>query len=172
MADALTFENLWKNHPTVASKGKPCDLEQITNFCAINLGQALTSCGVDTYKIVQKKEHCWGKDHVGHILRAEVFAKGLQKNPFKGLGKLQKISPEDFNLSLAGKTGIIFFKDYWMRSGESYQNRSGDHIDLWNGSKTTSAGWFRLNILPSVNFGPWQYSDLENSRAIWFWNLA
>jgi len=144
------------------------------------MGVALTACGIDTHKLINKSgEHCSGltKDgHIGHVLRAEVLANSLRNNSFKYLGSLQKISSEDFDLWLTGKTGIIFFKDYWRReykgAKETFANRSGDHIDLWDGSKTTSAGWFRLNIVPLLHIGDWGYSNLEDSKDIWFWAVG
>lgn len=31
------------------------------------------------------------------------------------------------------RTGIVFFKDYWQRNTDFGENRTGDHIDLWDG---------------------------------------
>lgn len=51
---------------------------------------------------------------------------------------MKKISPGSFQDELDGTTGVIFFKDYWQRGKESYENRSGDHIGLWNKDRITS----------------------------------
>lgn len=184
MADAFTFKNLWKHHPEITDNGKACigggfdNGNTIGNQCAINVSVAFEKCGVEVGKwgiqlcTLAKKE----KSHRNHAVRAEELANEFRKRSIKGVGSLQKITPEDFNISLAGKTGIIFFKDYWRRKKETFENRSGDHIDFWDGSKTTSAGWFRLNMLNSLDLGfinpRLQYSDLQDSRAIWFWAVA
>ena len=112
------------------------------------------------------------------MLAAEELAKGLKSFPIAGIGKLQEIEPSEFAEKLRGKKGIIFFKDYWQRTingkKESFRNRSGDHIDLWNGSKITSPhSWARIYLriggfgLHSSGF----YSDLEDSKSIWFWQV-
>lgn len=180
MADSFTFDNLWKNHPIIVDKGKACigggfdNGNTIGNQCAINISVAFEKCGVSVGEWgiqgcnLAKREAA----HKNHAIRAQELASALKKNTVAGIGSLQKITPEDFNLSLAGKQGIIFFKDYWRRPTDGPSNRSGDHIDLWNGSKTTTAGWLRLNLLPSINLGPWQYSNLEGSKEIWFWAVA
>ena len=84
------------------------------------------------------------------MIRAEELAKGLEKIKLSGLKLVIKIDPKDFSNKVSGKKGIIFFKDYWQRtvSGykESFRNRSGDHIDIWNGNRTTDlTSWARIN---------------------------
>ncbi len=191
MPDSFTFKNLWKNHPEIADNGKACigggfpqkpgeASPTIGNQCAINVSVAFEKCGVEVGK--------WGiqlcnlarvdESHKNHAIRAEELANELRKRSVKGVGSLQKITSEDFNISLAGKTGIIFFKDYWRRKNpvtgkkETFENRSGDHIDFWDGSQTTSASSLRLNWFPEVRIGSWGWSDLEDSKAIWFWAVA
>ena len=68
------------------------------------------------------------------------------------------------------QTGIIFFKDYWLRDGE--RSPTGDHIDLWNMDRLTPS-WqtfarFTLGIGRIASF----YSDLENSRSVMFWPIT
>ncbi|MEG6503056.1 MULTISPECIES: hypothetical protein [unclassified Desulfovibrio] len=70
-------------------------------------------------------------------------------------------------------------KDYWLRKGEKYP--SGDHIDLWNGSRfpiisaaSAAAGmlWFGLGVGSIDLFdGFLQYSDLAGSKKILIWEL-
>jgi hypothetical protein len=56
-------------------------------------------------------------------------------------------------LALATKTGIIFFKDCFVRAGSTA--RTGDHIDLWSKGFTKT------------------YDDPGNKSAqVWFWELA
>ncbi len=91
-----------------------------------------------------------------------------------------KLSSEEFSKEVSGKKGIIFFKDYWQRTHngkkESFRNRSGDHIDLWDGSKITDwRSWARIHMRMG-NFGLHDFvpgwSDLENSKAVWFWRIV
>lgn len=83
------------------------------------------------------------------------------------LGKVEKINPSTFQDDLDGRTGIIFFKDYWTRGNESFSNRSGDHIDLWNKNEITSSSMFVRGIIEF--FG--RVSDLNESKEIWFWEV-
>jgi hypothetical protein len=135
------------------------------NYCAINLSDALIKAGVSTVGAKVKK--CWGHGGMKHILLAEEMAGWLKISHFSWLGKLEKIDPISFQDDLDGRTGIIFFKDYWQRGDESLSNRSGDHIDLWNKDEITSSSMFTRNILEF--FG--RVSDLNKSREVWFWEI-
>ncbi|MBL1261311.1 MAG: hypothetical protein COB33_012350 [Thiotrichaceae bacterium] len=180
----VTFQKLWENHPTITGDENPCTTNGKSNFpnqCAIRMGVSLARCGVDTSRI-PGAIHCWHKHDksLGHIIRAEELAKGLEKHSvfIPGVQKVQKVNPEEFKDTLRGKRGIIFFKNYWRRTNngkkESFRNRSGDHIDLWNGHKITSPNsWARIHLRIGSfglhSFG--LYSDLEDSKSIWFWRV-
>lgn len=57
---------------------------------------------------------------------------------------------------LNGKRGLIFFKDCFARSGQSFEHRSGDHIDLWDRGRVTGS-----------------FADqAHRSKAVWFWELT
>jgi hypothetical protein len=167
----VTFKQLWENHPTVKGEGNPCSSE-FTNQCAIQMGTCLFRAGVKSIPGVQT---CWLKGHkgAGHYLLAEELANGLRRATIPGILPAKEISSPDFHTSILGRTGIIFFKDYWQRKingkVESFRNRSGDHIDLWNGSRMTDTlSWARIRfgiVIPGI------WSDLEDSRSIWFWNI-
>jgi len=146
------------------------------------MGVSLTKCDVNTSRI-PGAEHCWHKHDksLGHIIRAEELAKGLEKYSvfLPGVQKIQKINPKEFKDRLRGKRGIIFFKDYYQRTNngkkESFRNRSGDHIDLWNGSRLTDfKTWSRIHIRMG-GFGIHSLfddvSDYEDSKSIWFWRI-
>ena len=172
----LNFNRLWTAHPTIGGPSNPCSSAGTANFpnqCAICLGTALARCGIETKKIPGAR-HCWQHDRsAGHILRAEELAVGLTRRVLPGLGQREKIGPEDYERAIRGRTGIIFFKDYWRRTvggrREAQRNRSGDHIDLWNGSRMTDwKSWFRIRLGLTI---PGVWSDLEASRQIWFWRL-
>jgi len=115
----VTFKILWENHPTISGQDSPCSTNGKSNFsdqCAIKVGVALSSSGVNTANIPGAR-HCWyhEKDQ-GHVLAAEDLANGIKNRPIPGIGKIQKIEPQNFKKILNGKRGIVFFKDYWARN--------------------------------------------------------
>jgi len=147
------------------------------------MGVCLARCGVDTSRI-PGVTHCWygHSKSQGHTFRAEELAKGLARHPalLPGVQKIQKIDPKEFKDTLAGKGGIIFFKDYWQRTTkkgekESFRNRSGDHIDLWNGYRMTDwDSWAKIHIrIGSYGIHPFldNVSDYEKSKAVWCWRV-
>lgn len=177
------FKQLWENHPVITGEVNPCCTNGKPNFhdqCAIRLGTALAACGVDTSKLPGVR-HCWYHDKkYGHTLSAEELAKSLKDWPVYGVGTFQAIEPSEFAEKISGMTGIIFFKDYWQRTvngrKETYRNRSGDHIDLWNGNRITDyRSWARIHLRIG-NFGLHSFapgwSDLEDSKTIWFWSVV
>lgn len=72
-----------------------------------------------------------------------------------------------------GKTGIIYFEDYWQRAGE--QGRTGDHIDLINARGTmASIGAFRTwlrTTFPNFSENWADMSDLKRSKKVIFWEV-
>lgn len=68
-----------------------------------------------------------------YAIRAEELANWLNDKPFAGCSKTEKLKREEFRRKSGGRTGIVFFKDYWQRSGEMGEIRTGDHLDLWDG---------------------------------------
>jgi len=124
----ITFKRLWNNHPTIMGNNNPCATNGKPNFssqCAIRMGVALAKCGVKTARI-PGVTHCWyGHDKSeGHVVRAEELANGIIKYPIAGIQKVIKVSPENFSKDLSGKTGVIFFKDYWRRTNNG--KKEGD----------------------------------------------
>ncbi|UIA82979.1 type VI secretion system amidase effector protein Tae4 [Erwinia tracheiphila] len=97
------------------------------------------------------------------------MANALRLSLFNGMAPMVKVTVDNFEAVLRNERGIIFFKDYWRRSGESFSNRSGDHIDLWNGKRiTTLSSYFRIQW--GVHFDG-VYSDFFKSQEIWFWKI-
>ena len=105
-------------------------------------------------------------------VRAQELADWLKLQPFCGLpSKPEEITGSNWQVKIKGRTGIVFFKDYWTRTGE--RSPSGDHIDLWKGSKLTATGvlsqaetFMRFTIgFSSVLY---MYSDLGKSTQILF----
>ena len=68
----------------------------------------------------------------------------------------------NFKAKIAGKKGIIYFEDYWLRPEDRPERPTGDHIDLWNGSRLTEvSSWLRVQLGISYE-GVW--SDLEKAK--------
>ncbi|MCL6272183.1 type VI secretion system amidase effector protein Tae4 [Sansalvadorimonas sp. 2012CJ34-2] len=153
----MKFSKLWDNHPSVESTfdDAPCLVNgkrAFENQCAIRLGESLRKSGVslETFKGAK----CWHKHNPAHILRAEELANWLKSpfSPFKKRVVFEGVNGFD---QIKGKTGIIFFKDYY---GPGQQ---GDHIDLWNGIRLTKySTWFEFAFR-----GGRHYSD----ATVWFW---
>ena len=165
------FKELWGNYPDKYLIKSRCQNKQATgsrpfgNYCAIMLSDALIKSGVPTVGTRAKK--CWGHPGMKHILLAEEMAIWLKQSSFSWLGKAKKINTNSFQDELADKTGIVFFKDYWQRGSESFDNRSGDHIDLWNKDEITGGSMLSRTIYEF--FGV--VSDLNASKEIWFWEV-
>ncbi|MCP4486189.1 MAG: hypothetical protein GY820_02550 [Gammaproteobacteria bacterium] len=167
----LKFKNLWKNYPDERRMKFACVNKQPTsskpfgNYCAIILSEALIKPGVSMNNF--KGNKCWSHSGMRHALLAEDLATWLKAHNLIGVGKTERVAPASFQSNLKGRTGIIFFKDYWQRGNESFGNRSGDHIDLWNKSSITSGSMFYRSIIESFGF----VSDLNKSKEILFWGI-
>ena len=89
------------------------------------------------------------------------------------------LSGESFDKKISGKTGIIFFKDYWLRGNE--KNPTGDHIDLWNdGELAGSSGivsYLRLNFPNATESisgffgGNERITSLFKAKQVLFWEI-
>jgi hypothetical protein len=136
------FTKLWNSYPPVKS---PCD-GPWGNQCAIRMSLALN--GEGAIKIT-KQTYSEPKCAHGHARGAESLANHLSAK----LGR-PKIYTDGATAkrAIAGDSGIIFFKDCFIRPGESVQ--LGDHIDLWMLGETKT------------------FRDPENRSAqVWFWKL-
>lgn len=167
----INFDKLWESYPVIKDgESAPCKTNGKKNFdnqCAIRLGVGLAACGVNTTKIVQKTRHCWQHDaKQGHVLSAEELAHGLIKANIAGVSAVKKVDPKSFQTLLAGKTGIIFFKDFWARTGEDPALQSGDHIDLWKKNRLTNwKTWFSISRVFEFS------GDYSKSKEVWFWEI-
>ncbi len=102
-------------------------------------------------------------------MAAEELAKALSRAKIPGLQAMKTIKSEEFEETLSGQQGVIFFKDFWRRANETTTNRSGDHIDLWNGRRLTD--WLSY---PRIQMGfsiEGTFSDFHDSKDIWFWKV-
>lgn len=164
----IGFKQLWDNYPS----DPPCTNEagepNFSDQCAIKLSVCLQRAGVDLSS-VPKKQRCWSHSNSVHVLAAEQMASWLQDHRFRGCAVARDITGGDFDDTIDGKTGIIFFKDYWQREKETGKQRTGDHIDLWNGSRlTTLSSWLRIQWGLSWD-GLW--SDFSRAKQILFWEV-
>ena len=159
---------------TLAHKGELKYPDQ----CAIKLCVALHAGGVDMQAYPGAATIIGGK-RTG--LRAAEVAAWLNTQAFCGLPLALRVTGADWQTRIAGQTGIIYFANYWRRSGES--KPTGDHIDLWNQSTLSpsleSFFRFRLGIdrIPNPfellrgQQGNW-YSNLDEATEIMFWQIA
>lgn len=167
----MTFKTLWKNYPEKDAISKTCTNKQkdsnkpFSDYCAIMLSECLIKSGIDISSISGNR--CWSHEGKKHILLAEDLAKGLHLHKPYSFKSRQKVTPANFQDELKGKTGVIFFKDYWQRGSESAANRSGDHIDLWNKNSITSSSMLYRSVIELFGI----VSDLNKSKEIWFWEV-
>lgn len=175
----VTFKELWSKFedgdPPYQVNGRvPKGFE---NQCAIRMSKTFHNVGVKMISFSQNNIKPEGKaPTLGRILlngmstatRANELAKWLTTRPICGVGQKQVITGANWKDKIAGKTGIIFFGEYWGRDGESADAASGGHIDLWNGSRITGIySYFRIQWGVSL-FGE---SDLNKSKRIWFFEV-
>lgn len=163
--DGVTFDQLWSTYDS----GKPCTNPQFTNQCAIRVSEVLLNNGFTLSSFTGVR--CWSDTSPNkgkHIIRAEEMAEWLNRSPIEGLGPTEKIPPAEYTGKLSGRTGIAFFKDYYTLGSQNYDNRSGDHIDLWNKRRLTG-NWFQTvrEFHEWIGFS----SDRQKSREIWFWEI-
>lgn len=147
-----SFINLWKAYNDILEahpNADPCD-GGWDNQCAIRMSIALN--GERSIRI-NKSTYSEPKCAHDHARGAESLANWLWKHHL-GRPTILTGSVAD-RKKLAQKTGIIFFKDCFARGGEAFEQRSGDHIDVWNRGSTQT------------------YDDRNHlSKQVWFWELS
>jgi hypothetical protein len=159
---------------TLAHKGELKYPDQ----CAIKLCVALHAGGVDMQAYPGAATVIGGK-RTG--LRAAEVAAWLNTQAFCGLPLALRVTGADWQARIAGKTGIIYFANYWRRSGES--KPTGDHIDLWNQSTLSPSleSFFRFRLGIDRIPNPFEllrgqqsnwYSNLDEATEIMFWQIG
>lgn len=158
-----TFDDLWSGHP---GNVIICKLEDGTkigdNQCAMTMHHGLHKCGVDlsSYydRTTLKTCHHYSSKFKGHkpahIRAAQEMANLLRKKPsLVGTPIFSKFTGNIHdNLSkIKDRKGIVFIQNGWGRT---------DHIDLWDGTK--SSGKFRRGSDTYVQKG----------EAVWFWDMS
>ena len=188
--EAVSFANLWaaypSNPPYVDSKtGKPP--KGFSNQCAIKVSVAIHGAGIEMKSFTAQVIGVNPKDFGRVVINgkntatlAQQLVMWLKKQPFCGLPQQpENITGADWEKKIKGRTGIVGFADYWMRKPDKKDRPTGDHIDLWNGSRLTASGLIgtmttaarflgQRSFLPRTDYG---YSDLGGSKAILFWEI-
>lgn len=165
MTELVSFKALWDGHPANQGELEPCKNKDgegaFGNQCAIRMGVALKAAGVTLPR--GSLAHCWIAGHKSepHVLRAEELAGWILRQRAR-FGQVEKKVGQKWDKTdgitvehYRGRQGIVFFKDFWTRAGESDRNPTGDHIDVWNGTYQ----------------GNGDDSYFERSKQIWFWEL-
>jgi hypothetical protein len=179
----VQFIDLWRGHPINESVTAPCvaphDLTNMEgqtvhmgfpvfhNQCAIRLGVALRRAGVSDGQIGGCASCAVHPRGEMHFINASQLANALTHSSIPGIGAVEKITGTEaahYYPKLFGRTGIIYFQDYWKRSSDTGR-ATGDHIDLWNGYRS-SAKWL-LEWFSWVGY----YSNYANAGEIWFWEV-
>ena len=180
----VQFIDLWRGHPLNESIATPCVApHDLTNALgehvaagqpvyrdqsAIRLGCAMRRAGY-TIADLGTITTCGVHPAAGmHVVHAHDLANAIRRAELPGFGKLETISGEDaakFYPKLFGRTGVIYIQDYWMRETDSDSAPTGDHIDVWNGYRS-SAMWL-------MEWFSWAgyYSNYAKAREIWFWEV-
>jgi hypothetical protein len=178
----VAFRDLWIGHPINESVMTPCiapnDLVNMegksipkgfpvfANQCAIRLGVALKRAGVRPEQLPGCAHCVVHPRQEMHFINANQLANSIARASIPGLGGVERIKGTDaaaFYPKLFGRTGVIYIQDYWHRSTDSPGNPTGDHIDLWNGYRS-SAKWL-------MEWFSWlgYYSNYAHAKEIWFW---
>ncbi len=180
----VEFKKLWYGHPINESIMAPCiapkelvNLEGKTvrkgypvyaNQCAIRMSVALRRAGVTASQlggIAACGAH--PRDEM-HFINATQVANAINSANLPGFGPREVISGEDaakFYPLVFGRTGVLFIKDYWHRSSDAQDRPTGDHIDVWNGYRS-SAKWL-------MEWFSWlgYYSNYAGANELWFWEV-
>jgi hypothetical protein len=168
---AIKFQTIWDHYPSDdpcrdPSTGKVPDA--YSNQCAIRVGLALEKSGVNFSSF--KGGRCpFGAKDGGMVAGAQDLANWLSMPRFAGSPRPETYTGKTAFKAIDGRKGIIFLANYWQRQGETGTTRTGDHIDLWNGSRMTArSSWFRVQLGISWD-GRW--SDFRRATKVLFWPI-
>jgi hypothetical protein len=170
----VSFAELWDAYPGGIPYIDPETGEAPPGFenqCAIRLSVTLHKVGIEMQSFRGTGQIRLGSKRTA-VLASEM-ADWLRLKPMAGIGTPENITGKNWQEKIKGRTGIVAFKNYWIRDGQSAA--SGGHIDLWNGSRMTSGNirgavtnFLRFNV--GLESGP-GYSDLGKATEILFWEV-
>lgn len=168
----IKFETIWENYPSYdpcrdKKTGKvPLGYE---NQCAIRVSYALEKSGVSFSSFHGGRCPSASKNG-GMVTSAQELSNWLVPSRFSGCLKPEAYTGKDAFDKIKDRTGIIFLADYWQRTTDKESARTGDHIDLWDGSRMTSfSSWFRVHLGISWD-GYW--SDFRLASKVLFWSIS
>jgi hypothetical protein len=176
----VTFKDLWAAYPSSPPYVDPKTGKAppgYSNQCAIRVSVAIHGAGVAMNSFSGSSKIMVGGKNTAAL--ASELAAWLKKQPFCGLPqKPDDVTGAQWEGKVKGRTGIVYFADYWKRTAQE-KRPSGDHIDLWNGSRLTAVGasvlstagrYLGINaFFPGTDYG---YSDLRGSSTILFWEIG
>lgn len=145
-----SFATLLKNYPMPYSPG-PYSQDLYYNQCAIRCSIALQKSGVDlsnTKNLTNPGGQTFTRK--GEVLGAYNLAMFLRGTNVLGKPEVFNGTTQNIPSLLNGRTGIIFFQGFVEDGSRTDEAR---HIDLWNGSGIRAP----------------YYSQMMDSRTIWFW---
>ena len=178
----VQFHDLWYGHPINQSVQTPCispkdgphyggtvrkGYPTFSNQCAIRMGVSLKRAGVEPGQISGATCGVHPSSEM-HFIRAAELGSAIAGASITGIGPTERITgngPADYYPRLFGRKGIIYIKDYWHRGTDRPGSPTGDHIDVWNGYRS-SAKWL-------MEWFAWlgYYSNYAQSKEIWFWEV-
>lgn len=178
--EPVRFATLWAAYPDAppyvdAKTGKPP--KGYENQCAIKVSAVLHRAGVMLRSFKGASVDLSGQRAA---IRAEDLAAWLAKQPFCGLpSRPENVTGAKWHRQIRRRTGILYFANYWLRPTDRPEHPTGDHIDLWNGSRLTASGIVGSLVTTARYLGlrsffpqsPVGYSDLGRSKAILFWEI-
>lgn len=168
---AIEFQTIWDNYPSDDPCRDPSTGKvpaAYSNQCAIRVGFALEKSGVN-FSSFQGGRCPFGAQNGGMVAGAQELANWLSTPKFAGCPRPETYDGKTAFKKIDGRTGIVFLANYWQRPGESGNTRTGDHIDLWNGSRMTArSSWFRVQLGISWD-GTW--SDFRRATKVLFWPI-
>ena len=112
------------------------------NQCAIRMGVALRRAGVEERQLGGCSTCSVHPSADMDFINATQLANSLAHASIPGVAAVEKITGTEtahYYPKLFGRTGIVYFQDYWKRTTDSGRPTS-DHIDVWNGYRS-SAKW-------------------------------
>jgi hypothetical protein len=152
-------------------------LPSYPNQCAIRMGVSLKAAGVTIGQLGGITTCSYHPREEMHLLNAQQTADAINRLGLSPVEKYVGADAANFYPKVFGRRGIIFIKDYWYRSipgGRDAEGKqlytketvpTGDHIDVWNGYRTTAA--FLMEWFSWLGY----YSNYADAREIWFWEV-
>jgi hypothetical protein len=118
----VQFQSVWSSYP---SAQMPCD-GPYDNQCAIRMSIALVGAG---FSFGGYTEPCCKH---GHARGAESLAPFLSRS-----ARPERLASASAEAAVAGRTGAVIFRNL-----AGFRGGQGDHIDVWNGTKTKTGAYF------------------------------